>query len=87
MPDNPLQYAQKLITAPALGSFVITPSDVTVLTTNIRSITINVAGTISWLGWDNVVNTTAILPVGSYPMAAQRINATGTTATGLTGWV
>jgi len=34
-----------------------------------------------------VTYTTGPLPVGTYPMLARRIRATGTTATGLTGWI
>jgi hypothetical protein len=50
-------------------------------------ITLGSGGTLRWTGRDGVVNTTAALPAGSYPIAARRIHATGTTAGTLTGWV
>ena len=48
---------------------------------------LNAGGTLSWVSTDNTVQTTAALPPGTYPLLARRIRATGTTATGLTGWV
>lgn len=71
----------------ANGSLAITPSDGADLATRIRAITIGGdAGTIAWVGWDGASNTTNSLPVGTHVMLARRILATGTTATGLTGW-
>jgi hypothetical protein len=70
------------------ASFSITPSDGADLTFAIRQITIGTAGgTISWVNQAGVTQTTGPLPVGSYVMNAHRIRATGTTATGLTGWI
>lgn len=46
-----------------------------------------VGGTLSYIGLDGVTYTTAALPVGRHDMTATRIRATGTTATGITGWV
>ena len=74
--------------SPALGSFAVTPSDSADLTARIRQITIGTAaGTVAYIAWDGSSNDTGPLPVGSYPMFATRILSTGTTATGLTGWV
>lgn len=75
------------VNSSAIGSFPITPSDSADLALNIRMVTINVGGTLSWVNWQDEVETTALLPAGSYPIQAKRIRATGTTATGLTGWV
>lgn len=70
------------------GSFVITPSDTVDLPVAIRQITIGTAGgTLRWQDSRGAVEDTGPLPVGTYLMAAHRIMATGTTATGLTGWV
>lgn len=70
------------------GSLAITPSNDTDLTSDIRMITIGGdAGTVAWIGWDGETYATNSLPAGSYPMFARRILATGTTATGLTGWL
>lgn len=72
---------------PAVESFPITPSNSVDLATGIRAITINTGGTISWVSWEGVACTTGPLPAGTYPLTARRINAAGTTASGLTGWV
>lgn len=72
---------------PALGAIAVTPDNNTDLESDIRGITINAGGTVSYMGWDGVVYTTATLPVGTYAMCARRIRATGTTATGITGWI
>lgn len=72
----------------ARGSFVITPHDTNELPQAIRQITIGTAaGTIAWKDKDGNSHATGPLPVGTYPMQAHLILATGTTATGLTGWV
>lgn len=71
----------------ANGSLAITPSDETDLATRIRALTIGGdAGTLAWIGWDGATYATNSLPAGTYAMFATRILATGTTATGLTGW-
>jgi hypothetical protein len=71
-----------------ISAFAITPNDGADLPTAIRQITIGTAGgVIVYHNPPGVVRTTGPLPVGTYPMAAHRILATGTTATGLTGWV
>lgn len=71
----------------AVGSFAITPTDDTPLGTNIIAITISGAGTIAWKNWDGVEQETAALPAGTYLMEASEISATGTSATGITGWI
>ena len=73
--------------APAIASFVVTPSDSVDLPDAIRAVTISGAGTLAWRGPDGVTNHTAALPAGTYTISADRILATGTTATGITGWV
>jgi hypothetical protein len=88
MSADAFAHHNRLPNAPARGSFVITPSDGTDLALPIRQITIGTTGgTLSWIGADGATQTTDALPVGTYPLAARRIRATGTTATGLTGWV
>lgn len=84
---NPFHYHGKSVTGPALESFPITPSNDDDLPTHIRAITLNVGGTLSWVSAHGTTHTTAELPPGTYPLLASRIRATGTTATGLTGWV
>lgn len=86
MPDRFRNQARST-TASAEAAFAILPSDSTDLPELIRMITLGSGGTLRWTGRDGVVNTTAALPAGSYPIAARRIHATGTTATTLTGWV
>lgn len=87
MARNPLSHQSKSVTGPALESFAITPSDSADLSTHIRAITLNQGGTLSWDSYYGTTHTTAALPAGTYPLFARRIRATGTTATGLTGWV
>ena len=72
---------------PAVGCIAITPSDSTDLTSDVRALTLNVGGTVRFDGWDGVTYDTAALPAGTYPLLARRVRATGTTATGITGWV
>lgn len=84
---NPFHFYSKSASGPALSSFPITPTDGADLATDIRAITLNAGGTLSWVSTDNTVQTTAALPPGTYPLLARRIRSTGTTATGLTGWV
>jgi hypothetical protein len=73
--------------SPAVGAIVVTPSNSADLSLPIRALTINVAGTVSFIGPDGATYTTDTLPAGTYSIAATRIRSTGTTATGLTGWV
>lgn len=70
----------------ARGAIEVTPNDATNLPLDIRALTINAAGVVSFVGWDGVTYTTGPLPVGTYAILARRIRVTGTTATGLTGW-
>ncbi|WP_411838663.1 hypothetical protein [Paracoccus sp. ME4] len=72
---------------PAIQSIVVTPSDSADLPVAVRAVTINAPGTIAWINWTGVACMTGPLPAGTYTMAAARIRATGTTATGITGWV
>lgn len=87
MPD-PFLYHALGVESPATGALAVTPSDSTDLPTTIRSLTIGTAGgTVAFIGSrDGQTYSTGPLPVGSYPLLARRILATGTTATGLTGW-
>ncbi|MFN7224038.1 MAG: hypothetical protein ACK4MS_08465 [Paracoccaceae bacterium] len=81
------KYHARGVAASAEASFVITPSDTVNLPEAIRQITLGSGGTLRWTGRDGMINVTGVLPAGSYPIAALRIHTTGTTATGLTGWV
>lgn len=88
MPNRSPFHAHSLGSAgPAVESVAVTPSDSADLPVAVRAITINTSGTISWISWHGVTCTTATLPAGTYTMCARRIRATGTTATGITGWV
>lgn len=73
--------------APAQGAIAITPSDATALSNPVRAITIGTAGVLSYEWPLGTIHTTATLPAGTYVMWAARVRATGTTATGLTGWI
>lgn len=85
--ENRFTGYSKSITASAIGAFAITPDDAADLPYTIRQITIGTdGGEISYV-YRGETWTTGPLPVGTYPMMADRILATGTTATGLTGWL
>jgi hypothetical protein len=73
--------------SPALGALAITPSDTLPLAQRIRALTLNGPGTLSIVNWDGVVSTTGPLPAGTYTLCATHVRATGTTATGITGWI
>jgi len=88
MARNPFKDMPKSINEPARGAFAITPDDNNDLVSAIRQITIGTAaGTVSFVDGEGATHTTGPLPVGTYPLQAHRIRATGTTATGLTGWI
>ena len=88
MAIDPIKDKGVQATAPAQGSFSITPNDGADLALAIRMLTIGtLGGTVAWRGVDGVTQNTGPLPVGTYTLSAHRILATGTTATGLTGWV
>jgi len=73
--------------ASAVRSFTITPHDTNELADYIRAVTINVGGVLVYTAWDGTECTTAALPAGTYALLSKRIKSTGTTATGITGWV
>ncbi len=88
MSDPFASHAPSLISV-AFGAFVIAPSDDADLPVSIRAVTIGgEGGTISFISRDGQTYTTGHLWEGcTYGFLARRILATGTTATGLTGWV
>lgn len=66
-------------------SFAITPHDSTNFTLDCRYIFCGAAGNVALVNIDDAVVTYAVL-AGAYILcAAKRVNATGTTATGLVG--
>lgn len=66
--------------------FPITPSDGFDLATETREIIIAVGGNIVLTKLDGS-DVTLTLPAGRFALRAQRVKATGTTATGITGVV
>lgn len=86
MPD-PFDNHASGLESPALGAFAVTPSNSADLTSTIRAVTIATEGTISFIGISGATWTTGTLPAGTYALRARRIRATGTTATGITGWI
>lgn len=73
--------------SPALGALPVIPSDTLPLAQRIRALTLNGPGTLSFVTWDGAVSTTGPLPSGTYALCATHVRATGTTATGITGWI
>lgn len=86
MPANRFSQYAYSTTAPAMGSYPITPSDTVDLPEVIRAVTIGVSGTLAWRGVDGVDYQTATLPVGDRAIHAVRILSTGTTASEITDW-
>ena len=87
MTDTPFSGHSPNFNSAAISSFPITTSDSADLATPVRMVTVSGSGTIAWRNWNGIAQSTGVLPPGSYPMMARRILSTGTTATGLTGWV
>lgn len=88
MARDPFKDHSHNINESARGSFVITPNDGADLASAIRQITIGTTGgTITWLDEAGASHATGPLPLGTYPIRAHRIMSTGTSATGLTGWI
>ena len=85
--SDPFKHHSSGLESPALGALAVTPSDSTDLATAIRAVTLGGGGTLSFVGVDGVTYTTGDLPAGTYALRAIRIRATGTTATGITGWI
>ncbi len=73
--------------SPALGALSVIPNDTLALSQRIRALTLNGPGTVSIISWDGTVSTTGPLPAGTYALCATHVRATGTTATGITGWI
>ena len=86
MTNDPFRFHTRTLEGPAIGAIAVTPSDDTDLSTSIRAVTINGAGVLVY-DFEGVTYTTNTLPVGPHALRADRIRATGTTATGITGWV
>ena len=75
------------VTAGAIGSIPIVPSDEYDLEYEVRAITVSGSGRIAWHDYDDNYWITGVLPAGTYPMFVKRVLVSGTTATGMAGWV
>lgn len=73
-------------TGAATHYFPITPDDLTDLAVETREIIIAVGGNIVLTRLDGS-DVTLTMPAGRFALRAQRVKATGTTATGITGVV
>ena len=82
------QHHSPGLDAPSLGAAAITPSDTVDLAAPVRAVTLGTAGgTIRYThARTGAVCPTGPLPVGTHSIWARRLWATGSTATGLTGW-
>lgn len=82
------KYHTPGLDSPSLGGNAITPSDTVDLSAPVRAVTIGTTeGVIKYIhARTGSVCTTGPLTLGQHPIWASRILATGTTATGLTGW-
>ena len=67
-----------------ISAFTVVPSDVTMLTRGpCQALHISVSGSLSVLMEDGTTGTFPAVPVGIFPIRVQRVNATGTAATGI----
>lgn len=72
--------------APAADAFAITPSDTVLFTNDTRGIYVGGAGNLTVLMQSGAVVLFTAVPAGTVlPIRAERVNATGTTATALVG--
>ena len=67
-----------------IATLTVVPSDTVLLTRGVcQALHISVAGTLSVLMEDGSAGTFPAVPVGVFPIRVQRVNATGTAATGI----
>lgn len=86
--DNFKYYSGNLISAPATDGFEITPSDTVDFSQVTRAIYTGTGGSISVVMRDGATLPFTSVPPGvALPVRANRVNATGTDATGLLGLV
>jgi hypothetical protein len=69
------------------GSYPITPSDTVDLQYPGAVITVTTAGTVKYTGINEMVDTITLADGGQIPALAKRVWATGTTATGIHGFL
>jgi len=67
-----------------IATLTVVPSDTVLLTRGVcQALHISVAGTLSVLMEDGSAGIFPAVPVGIFPIRVQRVNATGTAATGI----
>jgi hypothetical protein len=71
----------------ASGSYTITPSDTVDLPYPGAVITVTIGGTVKYTGINNMIDTITLADGGQIPAFARRVWATGTTATGIHGFL
>lgn len=69
--------------APGVSWVSVTPHDSNNLPAGCRGLYVAVAGHLVLVGYDDVAVTFSNVPVGVLPCGPKRVNATGTTATGI----
>jgi hypothetical protein len=74
------------ITGPLVEWYSITPHDTNALAFVPRAISVDVAGNVVIVSATGATKTLAMNAGDLFPCRPVRINATGTTATGITGW-
>lgn len=72
------------VTGPITGAVAVTPHDATNLAAVARALYVGASGNVSLIGADGVAVSLVGLAAGVWhPIRVRRVNATGTTATGI----
>lgn len=78
---------QRIGSAIARGAFNITPNDSANLSKKATGVYAGGAGTLRYIGDDGVEDTVTLVAGQIWPVRIRKVFATGTTATGLKGFV
>ncbi|KFE35573.1 spike base protein, RCAP_Rcc01079 family [Thioclava atlantica] len=80
---NPFHNRTPSLSGPALDIVPVTPDDATDLATVAVALYIETAGTLSFTTAQGNARTISVSDFAILPVGAQRVHATGTTATGI----
>jgi len=85
--SDPYKDFQGGLSAPAANIYDITPSNTADLTISVRAISVLTSGTVKITAVGGTTGTVYVVAGAPFPIRAQRVWASDTTATGITGLV